>query len=191
MDSPVTVKTEEETSHQLRSDVAFSRFKAVDYFAEYSPAWSNTFRQRAELLWTIIVGDRQSKNEPSWAKCCHTLARRGQIRLLGHPKESTITISRLFAENSIDSQASFEDYLLKELPSNENRDLKLPQVNVRHPKTKEEYKEEEESCQRNQVREQRRADETESRLVFLEAMLEELTSENRELKDEVQVSHSD
>ena len=170
-------------------DKAFGRFRVVAYMEEYTPSWTNTFRHRAELLWNIIVADKKGHNEPSWALCCFTLERKKVKGQLGHPKESLIPVCRLFTQEQIQSQEAFHEYLARHLPKNEHRDTRLPQINMRHQQKKEEHLESSEQA-KELHQQQRNAEKTESRLIFLEAMLDDLARENHMLKAEMKVSRS-
>ena len=183
MDNEGTASYGELHGDQGQPAMAFARFKTHDYYEEYAPAWSGTFKQRAELLWTIIQGDRKGKNEPSWAKCCYTLERRGQKGLLGHPKDAIVPVSRLFTENQISTQASLEDYFIKALPRNDKRDTRLPQVNMRHRVKEQERLE---VSEEGQARCLCRSDQTLSDILVLQVQLEETNRKNAELCDRIE-----
>ena len=163
------------------------RFKTIDFMEEYAPSWSSIFNDRTRLLWELIQADKARKNESNWAQCCFVYERRKVKGHLGHQKEALIPISRLLAQERIQTEAQLGNYLIKTLPMNEDSDQLLPQINMRHHHMKNkhlvlpEQEKELNQCQRNKEK-------TESRLIFLEAILEDLTKENHMLKEDMKVS---
>ena len=182
-----TLKNEDAIQTENGAEKCRGRFNPAEYFEEYAPNWSNSLQQRTRLLWTLIEGDKLGKNEPSWAQCCHVLERKKLKGHLGHPSNALIPISRLFSQEQIQNEAQLADFLKRTLPVNNNREPRLPQVNMRHPNIKEGNVQSSERCQEDHAKLKRRAEQTESRLIFLEAMVQEQANENRELREEIQV----
>ena len=141
------------------------------------------------------MSDKKGKNEPNWTKCCLCLERKRLKGHLGHPKEFTIPITRLFAQEGIYNSKTFYQYLVKHSDKNSQGETRLPQINMKHEGFKKPERESPDQFPEDKGRlspEQRRnAEETESRLIFLEAMVAELTKENKDLKTEVEVESDD
>ena len=183
MENLGTDKDAVKAEDQEAGDKAIGRFRPTNYVEEYAPSWTNTFRHRTELLWTIIMADRKHRNEPSWAQCCYTLERKKAKGLLGHPKESLVPIGRLFAQEQINNLDTFHQYIEANLPKNLNRDPRLPQVNMKHGVKVEGSRNATESPRKTTCNCNPEA--IDSKLLGLEAMVDDLTTKNTELLGEI------
>ena len=162
-------------------DIRRTKFKTLDFQEEYASPFSNRLQYRTECLWNLIVADRKGKNEPSWAQCCFSLERKKVKGHLGHPKESVIPIGRFFNQMHIHCKADLYNYFVKHLPFNSQKEIQLPQVNMRHPFF------DENSEDRSSIKTVTKVklDSIDSRILGLEALVGELTEKNNELTSEV------
>ena len=180
---PETKYYEVSLVEQDKVNIHNTKFIPIDYCTEYTPSWTNSFRRRTELLWTIIMADRKGKNELGWAKCCLTLERKTQKGLLGHPKDLVIPVGRLLSEHGIKTYQGFHDLLAREMPKNDDRDSRLPQVNMKHP-----FK----TCDTSDANKPVQTEclckvrATDSMLLGLEAQIYDLDHTNAKLRDEIQ-----
>ena len=101
---------------------------------------------------------------------------------LGHPEKYMIPISRFAKDHSIVTVEDLIQYFKLTLPRNKKGELKMPQVNMRHPvKEKcasEQNQEPPETCNCNPER-------TQSLIMVLEVQVAELTDRNTELVQEM------
>ena len=108
------------------------RFHTTKYLEEYAAPSSNTFKNRVKLLYTVVTAYQEYRHDYRWAKCCKTFERRVPKGSLGHPEPEMIAMSKLMRNEGIFSEAAFEEFLLRTLPTKENGDILLPQCNMMH-----------------------------------------------------------
>ena len=173
---------------QETEEMNIGRCDPVEYFTEYAPSWSTQFQNRSQMAFRLVDASQRHRNDAYWAKCCFTFVKRKQKTSLGHPIECLERVSTLIRTERIYSEKELTDFLKKTLPRNERGELQLPQINMKHSSNRKEDIKLADQVHGLHRKVQLHADKTESRLVFLEAMLEDLTKENHLLKADMIVT---
>ena len=183
--------TEEDVSElQDGLDKQSKQFRTKEYFEEYAPAWSNPYQHRAQLLFSLVDSYKKHNHSSRWAKCCYTFEKRDLKGSLGHPEDQMVPISRLIREESIETASDLEEFFKRTIPHEQGDELLMPQVNLMHPRVKEEEGQDSfKPCNSP-------AEVTERQLVHLGAQVDELNGKNCELSKEIgmlrrQVSEQD
>ena len=130
----VTSPPKEEKAKRIqttRNKKPFWRFKTIPYLEEHIPIGSK-LQQRTSILFTIVQGYLNYRNQAKWAKCCRTFLRNVPDGVLGHPPEETIDVGDLIRTEGIATELSLSNFFLKTLPRNAHGLIRMPQCNMMH-----------------------------------------------------------
>jgi hypothetical protein len=124
------IKTTRSPLHKTKK--TSERFRPFNYLNTYTKETSNMFNERITLLYTMVVDYKRNKHNARWAKCCFCFEGRVAKGNLNHPEEEMINIKDLMAQEQIDSEADMLAFMKRTLPRNEDGEILLPQINMKH-----------------------------------------------------------
>ena len=163
-------------------DKLITRFKVMGFKESYTPSYSGALLEHTDRIWTLIAADRKGKNEPEWAECCFSLQRKTVKGHLGHPRDKVVSIGRFFSQAMIHSKEDLYNHFILHLPRNAKKEIRLPQINMRHPLHGDQSSEGSSSIKTKARMKPVTGD---CRCLSLEALVDDLTDKNKDLDLEV------
>ena len=104
-----------------------------DYKTVFLPDEHSSFITRVQEIYSTAVKGVKGNNMPKWAKCCKTMGTKACFRALGHPSYEYEDLKTILVVNNIQNDTEFITFMRNTLPRDEDRNILLPQINMRHP----------------------------------------------------------
>ena len=99
----------------------------------FLPSDHPSFISRLQQIYDLATSTIEARHVSKWAKCCRTMEKHGRVGQLGHPADQCQDFKMILQWNNIQNEEQFIVFMKNELPTRENGDFQLPQINMRHP----------------------------------------------------------